>query len=119
MRMLFRTGLVVSAMALAAPVGARAQSTVFDGSYVGVSGAIGQGGTVNCPPVTAPAPLTIANGNVTSSMADSFHGTVGPDGHVVLHSKGDIRYEGKIDGRVLKVGGGTPRCTFYFTWQKR
>ena len=116
---LFRIGLAVSAMVLAAPLHARAQAA-FDGTYIGVSGATGQGGTVNCPPVPTPAPLTISAGTVRSAVADSFEGTIGPDGRVVLHGKGSIRYDGQIDSTgTLKVGGSTPRCTFTFIWKKR
>ena len=120
MSLLLRICLTALAMA-ALPVPGWGQATTkYDGSYVGVSGTTGEGGTVNCPPVGTPAPVTISNGNVTSAVADSFQGTVGPDGRVVLHGKGAIRYDGTIDGGgVLKVGGGTPRCTFYFTWKKR
>jgi hypothetical protein len=116
---LFRIGLAVSAMALAAPIHARAQAA-FDGTYIGVSGTTGQGGTVNCPPVPTPAPLTVSAGTVRSAVAGSFDVTVGADGRVVLHGKESIRYDGQIDPTgTLKVGGGTPRCTFYFVWKKR
>ena len=120
MRMLFRIGLAVSAMAVTLPDLAAAQSAAaFDGTYVGVSGTTGQGGSVNCPPVSTPAPLTISNGAAKSSGTSGFEGTVGPDGRVVLHTQNGIRWDGKIDGGVLKVGGGTSRCTFTFVWNKR
>jgi hypothetical protein len=97
---------------------ALAQTNKFDGSYAGVSGK-SLGGTVNCPPVPTPAPLTVSNGSV-QSQGGSFQGTVGADGAVVLHDKGNNRYQGTISGTgLLKVGGGTPRCNFEFTWQKR
>jgi hypothetical protein len=104
--------------ALSVPAWAQAISK-YDGSYVGVSGNT-QGGTIHCPPSTTPAPLTISNGNIASGARGSFEGTVTPDGRVVLHSKGAARYDGTIDSSgVLKVGGTTPRCTFYFVWRKR
>ena len=89
-----------------------------DGTYAGVSGK-SLGGTVNCPPVPTPAPLTISNG-AAQSQSGGFQGTVAPDGNVVLHDKDNNRYQGTIDGTgLLKVGGGTPRCNFEFSWQKR
>jgi hypothetical protein len=104
------------ALLTAAP--ALAQTTKFDGTYAGVSGQ-SLGGTVNCPPVPTPAPLTITNGTI-QSQSGGFQGTVGPDGNVVLHDKGSNRYQGTINGTgLLKVGGGTPRCNFEFSWQKR
>jgi hypothetical protein len=119
MRILIHTALGFLAMAIALPQLATAQAA-FDGTYVGVSGTTGQGGSVNCPPMSTPAPLTISNGTVSSSVADSVQGTVGPDGRVVLHGKGSVRYDGQIDpSGTLKVGGGTPRCTFTFIWKKR
>ena len=117
--MMFPTVLVASAMAFAAPVSAMAQAvTTFDGTYGAVSGITGQGGTVNCPPVRTPAPLTISSGVIKSMAPGNFQGTVTPAGHVVLHT-GDVRFEGKIENDTLKAGGGTGRCTIYFTWQKR
>ncbi|MBV9553525.1 MAG: hypothetical protein JO032_12110 [Alphaproteobacteria bacterium] len=119
MRSLFCTCIAAAAMVIALPMVAAAQSSAYDGAYVGVSGSNGQGGTVNCPAVSAPAPLTISGGAITSSVAGSFEGTVGADGRVVLHGKGNIRYDGKIEGGALSVGGGTSRCTFNFVWRKR
>src|ERR1700730_8236924 len=83
-------------MALLTTAPALAQTTKFDGTYAGVSGK-SLGGTVNCPPVQIPAPLTITNGTA-QSQTGSFQGTVGPDGNVVLHDKGSNRYQGTIDG---------------------
>jgi hypothetical protein len=106
-------------VALLTTLPALAQTTKFDGNYAGVSGKT-LGGTVNCPPVQTPAPLTVANGTAQSQGGGSFQGTVGADGAVVLHDKGNNRYQGTIDGTgLLKVGGGTPRCNFEFVWQKR
>ena len=67
-----------------------------------------------------PLPLTVSNGTAQSQGGGSFQGTVGADGAVVLHDKGNNRYQGSINGTgLLKVGGGTPRCNFEFVWQKR
>jgi hypothetical protein len=113
------TKMLWVSMALLATAPALAQTTKFDGTYAGVSGKSLGGGQVNCPPVQTPSPLTITNGTA-QSQAGNFQGTVGPDGNVVLHDKGSNRYQGTIDGTgLLKVGGGTPRCSFEFSWKKR
>ena len=117
---LFRTSLIVSAMALALP--ALAQSTnKYDGTYVGVSGNSSEAGGSRCPAVSAPAPVTISNGAIQSAAGGAFQGTVGPDGHVVLHHSPDnLRYEGQIDGSgVLTASGSSNRCLYTFSWRKR
>jgi len=113
------TNVLWVSMALLATTPALAQTTKFDGTYAGVSGTT-LGGTVNCPPMQTPTPLIITNGAAQSKAPGSFQGTVGPDGSVVLHDKGNNRYQGTINATgLLKVGGGTPRCNFEFSWQKR
>jgi hypothetical protein len=101
----------------AAPAVAQAPGG-FDGTYAGVSSSAGSG-TVRCPELGTPSPLIVASGTART-QSGGMDGTVAPDGSVKLHSKGGDLYQGKIDGSgQLKVGGGTPRCSWTLIWQKR
>ena len=118
MRMLFRTGLMVSAMVLGLSThGTARAASGFDGVYAGVSAKVS--GPAECPTAETPGPITVANGNITSATG-FFTGVVDAAGHVVLHTKESTRYDGQIDASgVLKAGGGTPRCAYSLVWKKR
>jgi hypothetical protein len=123
MRTLFRIGLAVSAMALAAPVTARAQAvTNFDGNYGGVS-LTASGGSHACTVASpVPGPLTISGGNAKTAQGQAvFQGTVTAQGGLTLHSPLGTLMTGRIDpsGAVtagMTVGQG---CTYSFAWKKR
>jgi hypothetical protein len=92
---LFRTWLTVSAMAIALPAVASAQtSNAFDGTYVGVS--VQDSGGKGCTPAgTAPRPLTISGGNAQALMGMggdvAFTGAVGAGGSAMMRSpKGSV-----------------------------
>jgi hypothetical protein len=118
MHVLFRIGLTVAAMAVAAP--ALAQSTAFDGTYAGVSGNSASISGAKCPPMQAPASLLIVANGAANSQNGFFQGTVAPDGRVTLHGKEAVSYQGQVDrSGAMKVTGSTTICSFTFTWQKR
>jgi hypothetical protein len=118
MRKLFRICLVALAMSVALPVLVRAQTTKFDGTYTGLPSTTS--GAAQCPPMETASALTISGGNVQSATGN-FTGTVAADGHVVLHSKTALRFEGQIDatGLVKVSGASTHGCLYTFSWQKR
>jgi hypothetical protein len=118
MRALFRIALTVSAMALAITSAAPARAASgFDGTYAGVSATVDNGS--HCPTPQTPGPLTIASGAATSATG-FFTGAADANGHVVLHTKESTRFEGQIDtSGMLKVGGGSPRCTYTMIWKKQ
>lgn len=117
MRMLSRTGLVLSAMTLGVAVAQAA--TPYDGTYVGVS-ATQTSGSSHCVAAQMPAPLTISNGTAAST-AGYFTGTVDAQGHIVLHTKEQTRFEGQVDAGSIKVGGsfGFGSCAYSIVWKKQ
>jgi hypothetical protein len=122
MRTLFRTTLVVSAMAMGLPSLAAAQS--FDGTYAGVS-LRGSGNSKDCTTSSAaPRPLTIAGGNarvVLGAQGDIvFQGTVNAQGLMTLRSGTGALLAGKIDSAGNASGqAGSPACTYSMTWRKQ
>jgi hypothetical protein len=123
MHRLFRIGLVVSAMALAAPLGAFAQAvTSFDGTYGGVSLTASGSGHACAAASPVPAPLVISGGNVTTTQGQaSFSGTVTPDGHMTLHTPLNSMMSGKVDSSGAASAAVTTShdCTYSFVWKKR
>ena len=115
---LFRICLIALAMLVGLPALAKAQTNKFDGTYAGLPSTTSGG--AQCPQMETASELTISGGNVQSATG-SFTGTVGPDGHVVLHSKLALRFEGQIDasGLVKVTGVSTHGCAYTFSWRKR
>ena len=117
MRTLFRIWLTVSAMALAAPADALAQTaTRFNGSYM-VSPATGPG---RCAQMETPSPLTITNGKVQSADGH-FTGSVDSNGLLVLRTKENMRFEGQIDaaGTAKAMGASKQGCFYALSWKKQ
>jgi hypothetical protein len=114
----FRTCLIAMAMSVALAALALAQANKFDGTYAGLPSTTSGGS--QCPQMETSGDLTISGGNVQSATG-TFTGTVGADGHVVLHSKSAVRFEGQIDATgVVKVSGAsTHGCLYTFSWKKR
>ena len=123
MRTLFRIGLAVSAMALAAPVAARAQAvTNFDGSYGGVSLTASGSGHSCAAASPVPGPLTISAGNARTAQGQAvFQGTVTAQGGLSLHSPMGTLMTGRIDPSGTATAGLTigQGCTYSFAWKKR
>jgi hypothetical protein len=121
MRTLFRTALVVSAMAMGLPSLAAAQS--FDGTYAGVS-LRGTGDSKDCTTSAVPRPLTIAGGNarvVLGAQGDVvFQGTVNAQGLMTLRSGSGALLAGKVDSAGNASGqAGSPTCTYSMIWRKQ
>jgi hypothetical protein len=120
---LMRQLILVTAVAIALPVGAaRAQAvTTYDGTYKGVSLTTSGGNRECVAPTPVPGTLTIANGVVQWAGAGgaAYQGTVTAQGIVSARSgKGGV-FTGKVEGG--KVSGGTnygANCTGNFVWQK-
>jgi hypothetical protein len=95
--------LTIAGFALAMPAAAQAPGpmTTFDGKYAGVSAHISKSTAHGrqCPREHAPDTLTITNGTVQSSARDSWTGTVGLQGGVVLRNKRSMRVDAQIDPR--------------------
>jgi hypothetical protein len=118
MRAVFRTCLIALAMSVVVPALVQAQTNKFDGTYAGLPSTTSGG--AQCPQMETAGALTISAGNVQSA-GSSFTGTVGADGHVVLHSKSALRFEGQIDatGLVKVSAASTHGCLYTFSWKKR
>ncbi len=115
---LFRICFVALAISVALAALVQAQSNKFDGTYVGQPSTTSGG--AQCPQLETASELAISGGNIQSATG-SFTGTVGADGHVVLHSKSALRFEGQIDatGLVKVSGASTHGCLYTFGWKKR
>jgi len=118
MRAVFRTCLVALAISVALPELVKAQTNKFDGTYTGLPSTTSGG--AQCPPMETPSALTISNG-AAQSASGAFTGTVDASGHVVLHSKTALRFEGQIDatGLVKVSAASTHGCLYTFSWTKR
>ena len=122
MRPLFRIWPMLSAMMIALPMVAAAQTTAFDGTYIGVS-IQGTGGRSCTPSAPAPRPLTIAGGNarlVIGISSSVFQGPIDPQGGLRLHSghgallTGQVDASGNASGQIL-----LEHCAYQMTWRKR
>jgi len=107
------------------PALAQAQSTtVFDGTYSGISNTASGGGRNCVPAVPLPRPLTI-RGGVASWAAGlsgdiAFQGTVSPQGDLSARGSNGISVLGKIDasGQIIANSIGTGNCTIQSIWRK-
>lgn len=118
------TGLIMCAMVMAAAT-APSVAGSYDGTYVGASmvltGNINSGkGNACTTTVTAPAPLTIANGHAQTKWANgTLQGDVSPDGKLIMHAENSGRFEGQIDASGVLKGYYQGYCVFNLTWQRR
>ena len=115
--------LTVSAFALppgdAAAQGSPAHTTFYDGKYVGsfvyTTGPAGAA----CPNYKVAPALTINNGVARFAALDlEFHGTVTPEGHLMMQATGGQTFEGQIDPYYVLKGRVTGRCVYDATWHK-
>ena len=122
---LFGISLVtVSAFALppgdaAAQGSPPANTTAFDGSYVGsFVHTTGPAGAV-CPNYKVAPALTIRNGVASFAALDlHFQGTVTPQGQLMMQSEHGQTFEGQIDPYYVLKGRVTGRCVYDATWHK-
>ena len=118
--------LTIVACTLAAPVAAQAPApttTVFDGTYVGVSRTLestmrGQG-TRQCPPNGRPGPLTIAGGVARTPWGGTAEGSVNGQRVLVLRAPNGARIDTQIDGSGTVTGRLTSACSYQMVWQKK
>ena len=116
----------IAACILATPLAAQTPTpttTVFDGTYAGVSREVSKSPSApraKCQPSGALAPLTIKNGVVVSSGPAAWEGTVRPDGILLLRNEKSLRVDGQIDAqgtiRAQYAGSG---CITNYVWQKK
>ena len=96
-------------------------TTVFDGTYTGVSktieGVWGGGDDRGCAKNPRPGPLTIVNG--TATWAGDVEGSVTPQGVLVMSNPSGARFDGRIDGQGTLTGWFTAGCTYRLIWQKK
>src|SRR4051812_34354645 len=117
MRNLARTICTVAALTAAAPALAQAPATtIFDGTYRGVSrqleGASFGGSTRACPPGGVPVPLTIINGAARAGSADSpMEGSVTPQGVLTMRGARGGTFQGSIDAQGRAIGRLTGGCS--------
>jgi hypothetical protein len=122
MRKLFRTGLVVSAMALVAPAGAVAQVTTrYDGTYTKVSSEPVGGTPQNCPPVgTDQLVITGGIGHMIWGDSSLFSGWVDPHGLVTLQATNGLHFDAQIETKgTIKATVKLPACSYAMVWQKK
>jgi hypothetical protein len=118
--------LTIVACTSAIPAAAQAPAqttTVFDGTYVGVSRTFeedstpfraGATWTRYCPePDGPPVPLTIVNG---TAKAGKLEGSVSQQGVLVMRS--GRRFDGRIDSQGTVRGRSTGNCSYQLVWQK-
>ena len=125
MRSLVRAILGVAGVAI--PVSALAQTatTVFDGTYRGISrqlegGSFGRGARSCALPNGVPGPLTIVNGIARAGSENSpMEGTVTPQGVLIMHTPRGGRFDGQIDSRGQAVGKYTFSCSYQYVWQRQ
>jgi hypothetical protein len=111
------------AVALPAVAQAPAPTTIFDGTYFGVSRTFeedstpfrpGATWTRYCPQPSPPAMLTIGNG---TAKAGKLEGSVSPQGVLVMRDFWS-RFDGQIDSRGTVRGRTTSGCSYLLVWQK-
>jgi hypothetical protein len=124
MPMLFRICLTVSAMIIALPTVALAQtSNTFDGTYAGVS--IQNNGSRSCTPTgPVPRPLTVSGGNAQNLMGMggdvAFTGAVGAQGGAMMRSPKGTVMNLRIDAGGSASGQLTlGACTYQMVWRKK
>jgi hypothetical protein len=117
--------LTIVLSAVAPPLAAQTPvpTTVFDGTYAGVSREVSKNPSApraKCPPSGALAPLTIKNGVVVASGSAAWEGTVSPQGVLLMRNDRSVRVDGQIDpqGTITAQYSGTG-CMTKFVWQKK
>lgn len=122
MHKLFRTGIMVSAMALAAPAGAVAQvTTSYDGTYAKVSSEPVGGARQSCLPVgTAQLVITGGIGHMIWGDSSLFSGWVDPHGLLTLQAPNGLHFDAQVEtnGRI-KATVKLPTCSYAMVWQKK
>ena len=98
--------------------GALAQGVAgFDGTYTGISVTVQKFGSINCSPRSeSPPTLTVSNG---AARTPTSHGTVSPQGALLLHRDHGSIMQGQIDaqGNAMAKVVGTD-CLFTYVWRK-
>jgi hypothetical protein len=117
---------IVSALTLPTTVAAQGTTSMFDGTYAGVSRVLEEGGmashrTRSCPPSGGAAPLTIASGVARTPWmtGDPLTRSVSPQGVLVMRTQFGQRFDGQVDGQGRITGRLTGACAYQMTWQKR
>jgi len=132
----FLVGVIASAAA-AAKAQSPAPSTptsIFDGTYIGVSAdnistgntlsggrarTQGYAGARTCPDFRAPAPLTITEGHAQARWGERMlEGRAAPEGSLAMTTGHGQRFEGHIDGQQVK-GQLNGYCVYGLTWRKQ
>jgi hypothetical protein len=117
--------MTVAAFIVAASIAMAANAaSPFDGTYVGVSATLSgttTGGRSNsCVQVTAPPPVTVANGHAEGKWGDqTLQGDVGGDGKLVMHGNLNGRFEGQIDASGALKGNYAGYCIYGLVWRRR
>jgi hypothetical protein len=133
----FLIGLIAPAAAAPAKAQSPAPSTpasIFDGTYIGVSADnVSAGGTLSggrartqgyagartCPDFRAPAPLTITGGHAQARWGERMlDGKTAPDGSLTMTTGHGQKFEGHIDGQLVK-GQLIGYCAYSLAWRKR
>jgi hypothetical protein len=118
---------MIAAFAWATPVAAQPAvptTTVFDGTYVGLSRILegtmeAESRSRGCVPNGQPGPLTIAGGVVRwQGRVSSFEGSVNAQGVLVLHDPYGNRIDAQLDSRGTVTGRLTAPCDYQIVWQK-
>jgi hypothetical protein len=121
-----RTGLslwlIDGTLMVALPQGADAQSTAFDGTYIGVSatcnGAMAGSGR-GCPNLAAPRPISIAGGQAQLQWSEStLQGDVRSQGTLTLRAPTTGRLDAQIDrqGKITRSYSG--HCNYSLVRQR-
>ena len=131
--------LGLTALVAAAPVKAQSPApptptSIFDGTYIGVSAdntsagnslsggrarTQGYAGARNCRNFRAPARLTISGGHAQARWGDrTLEGYVVPDGSLTMTTGYGQKFEGRIDGQQIK-GQVAGYCAYNLTWRKQ
>ena len=117
-----RIFLTIAAFALATPVAAQGPTTVFDGTYAGVStdmeAAHRDVPRMSCPKFGLPDPLVIRNGVVRGG--GGWTGTVSSQGALVIRHRLFTHVEGQIDpqGTATAAYHG-PQCNIKFAGKSK
>jgi hypothetical protein len=117
---------MIAACVTVSPAAAQAplSTTAFDGTYAGVSGVStrSEPGSRNryCRQPGVPSPLTIRGGVIQSTGRDGWHGTVTPQGGLVVRDLRGYRVNAQIDpsGTITGYYPG-PTCKTTFVWRKQ
>jgi hypothetical protein len=112
MSAVFRTALLLSAMALAVPAWAQAP-TKYDGTYAGVSLTSQNltSGSHCTTTATAPAPLTIVNGHASLKWAGGvMESDIAANGKLVMRSATGGHFEAQINANGTVKGYYMSSC---------